>query len=133
MLYLLYRREATLGVDYLADTEDLNSCGRRQLDVLDLLSRQPVLKLIFRLLLLLDLRSHLVALVHDQAHLPSGFLICLVLLVDGVYVEVQAEELGKRLLAHHSLSLQVTLLDVLRGQAVRPIQKVKSACYRLCS
>ena len=117
---LLDRGEAALGIDDLGDAEDLDRSRCGQLYVLDLLRSQPVKFLVLLLLLLLQLCSQLVTLVHNEAHLARSSPVLLIFLGYRVDVQVKTEELGQRLLAKHSLSLQIALLDVLRGQTFRP-------------
>ena len=115
---LLDRGQTCLGVHYLTDAEDLDSSGCGQLDLFDLLVAEAIEHLVLSLLLLTLLCGELVASVDNEAHLPCDPRLSLVLLGNGVNVEVQAQKLGERLLAQDALCLQIALLDSLGGQDI---------------
>ena len=111
--------QACLSVDDLADAENLDSSGRRQLDCSDLLIAEAVFDLVLSLFPLTVLGGQLVASVDNEAHLSGDPRFPLVLLGNGVNVEVQAQKLGERLLAQDALCLEIALLDSLGGQDIR--------------
>ena len=74
--------------------------------------------MVYLLLRLFFLRRQLVSRVDDHAHLSRCSLVCLILLRNGVDIEMQTEKFGEGLLTEHSLRLQIALLRVLGWQAV---------------
>ena len=78
-----------------------------------MLVAEAIEHLVLSLLPLTILSGQLVASVDNEAHLSSDPCSPLVLLGDGVNVEVQAQKLGERLLAQDALCLEIALLDSL--------------------
>lgn len=97
---------------------DLDLAGLRQPQhTLVIMRVQTVLFLHFNAHFQFELRRQLVTVVYKEALLARS-LFLFIILIDLVYVNMQAHEASQALLAEYSLSLQVTLLNELASEYV---------------